>query len=922
MRLRRDGSYEQPQQRRYRRRTVRTVLATLVLATTLSTLSDSVQAATVPVRAEIVYELTTAFVSQNDPNRCVIVWFAQFDAVEGDDARSYTAKLADGWFGGSISDYTAYGPAYDDNFSLFSGGIVVPFPAPPGTHRKVLNWYSTGQGCTDALARTQGRWTIVSATAEVDNLAPTAAFTWQADDADPLTIRFDASGSTDDKAVVAYEWAFGDGTTGTGSSPRKTYDAPGRYPVVLTVRDAEGKTDTLEREVDVASCPSPIEEAAAAAAATVAGEARFLVRVANSDGAGVRNVTVTIAVTCGDDRSTVVSEPTNREGAVLVRVPYEGDATFTVTPRPEGLFEPFSAQRGLSEDTIRVDFTTAEKCFDRPVTVLGTDNPDDIALYSGDVLSALDGQDVVSDAPGEAGFTVCGGDENDVIDLSGPDSLNDRVDGGAGDDTIAGGRGDDLLLGGDNADRIVGGAGWDQIYGGEGDDERLSGGAGCDGISGGEGNDTIDGGSDSDTIPASGGCPGGGLDGGPGSDVITGLAGDDLMAGGPGCDRLDGGPGNDRLFGGADDDTPSACAGGGLDGGGGNDVIDGGAGRDRATGGNGNDTIVGGSGDDELDGDGGCDGIRGDDGNDVISGGGGSDGPAGCPDGGLDGGNGLDQVEGGEGSDLLLGGEDCDRLLGGDGADTIDGGEGDDAPTGCSGGGIEGGDGKDVIYGGGGSDTIYGGKNADTIHGDGGYGGAGTANNAGDRIYGEEGADTVYGGDEDDGACRSSDFIFGGPGGDSLYGWDGGDVLVGGDGNDVIDGGKGCDDAYGGEDNDRIDGGDNPAGTLELLWGEGGKDVIRGGDGSDALYGGAEKDSLDGGPGDDVLDGGVTGSPNPFPGLLPADEFTLRSPVDTVDGGLGFDRCAVRQDALSGCENAEYVPDNQRWDEFVIRPPL
>jgi hypothetical protein len=168
MRLRREGS--SGRLRRSRSRAARTAPAALVLAIALSTLSGTVQAAAVEVQAEIVYEVTTAFATPPDgvdPKRCVIVWFAQFDAVENDDARSYTATLADGWYSGSISDYTTFGPDYDDNYSLTGGAIVVPFPAPPGTHRKVLNSYSTGQGCDDALARTQGRWTLLAATADV-----------------------------------------------------------------------------------------------------------------------------------------------------------------------------------------------------------------------------------------------------------------------------------------------------------------------------------------------------------------------------------------------------------------------------------------------------------------------------------------------------------------------------------------------------------------------------------------------------------------------------------------------------------------------------------------------------------------------------------------------------------------------------------
>ncbi|HEX6025779.1 MAG TPA: PKD domain-containing protein, partial [Solirubrobacter sp.] len=54
----------------------------------------------------------------------------------------------------------------------------------------------------------------------------------------PLTVRFDASGSTDpDGGLVAYRWDFGDGATGTGVNATHTYAAEGTYTARLTVED-------------------------------------------------------------------------------------------------------------------------------------------------------------------------------------------------------------------------------------------------------------------------------------------------------------------------------------------------------------------------------------------------------------------------------------------------------------------------------------------------------------------------------------------------------------------------------------------------------------------------------------------------------------------------------------------------------------
>ncbi|MGH3352536.1 MAG: S8 family serine peptidase [Nocardioides sp.] len=53
---------------------------------------------------------------------------------------------------------------------------------------------------------------------------------------------FDGSGSTDpDGTITSWTWDFGDGTTGTGTTPSHTYPAAGYYSVILTVVDDDGK---------------------------------------------------------------------------------------------------------------------------------------------------------------------------------------------------------------------------------------------------------------------------------------------------------------------------------------------------------------------------------------------------------------------------------------------------------------------------------------------------------------------------------------------------------------------------------------------------------------------------------------------------------------------------------------------------------
>ena len=60
-----------------------------------------------------------------------------------------------------------------------------------------------------------------------------------------MPVAFDSTGSDDpDGTIVAYDWDFGDGMTGTGANPTHTYVAAGTYNVSLTVTDDNGAMDS------------------------------------------------------------------------------------------------------------------------------------------------------------------------------------------------------------------------------------------------------------------------------------------------------------------------------------------------------------------------------------------------------------------------------------------------------------------------------------------------------------------------------------------------------------------------------------------------------------------------------------------------------------------------------------------------------
>ncbi len=82
-------------------------------------------------------------------------------------------------------------------------------------------------------------------------LPPVAAFSAN-QVPETTTMDFDASASFDpDGLIVAYDWDFGDGITGTGIAPSHNYAIAGTYNVSLTVTGDFGATDMITQAVTV-----------------------------------------------------------------------------------------------------------------------------------------------------------------------------------------------------------------------------------------------------------------------------------------------------------------------------------------------------------------------------------------------------------------------------------------------------------------------------------------------------------------------------------------------------------------------------------------------------------------------------------------------------------------------------------------------
>ena len=230
---------------RYAGALVLLLLACVVLfptATSAASVDVDVPGATIGIESWAVPGLP------NDPNRCITEHFVEFPDLPG--AGVYTAVVLNQVLNANQTFHAGPSVFPDDERTISVGGLIHVFRAPAGKHRIILGEDSSGSGCTSA-----SRFSLVSMKATFDNPPPVASFTWAAQNDAPLTVDFDASGSTDDKGIASWNWDFGDGQTGSGETTSHPFAASGTYSVTLTVADAEGQEDTETHDVTV-SCSS------------------------------------------------------------------------------------------------------------------------------------------------------------------------------------------------------------------------------------------------------------------------------------------------------------------------------------------------------------------------------------------------------------------------------------------------------------------------------------------------------------------------------------------------------------------------------------------------------------------------------------------------------------------------------------------
>lgn len=186
-----------------------------------------------------------------------------------------------------------------------------------------------GTGSPNLLLYTQGSGSPPA------NTPPTAAYTFSCTD---LGCSFNGTGSTDPGGSIStWQWNFGDGTTGSGSTTNHTYAAGGTYTVVLTVTDNGGLQDTESKPVTVTAPAAVVMHVSDLDRSTTASRnnwsATVTVTIRDANGATVSGALVSGAWSSGASGTGSCTTGTNgtcqiSKGGIKKSAP---SATFSVT---------------------------------------------------------------------------------------------------------------------------------------------------------------------------------------------------------------------------------------------------------------------------------------------------------------------------------------------------------------------------------------------------------------------------------------------------------------------------------------------------------------------------------------------------------------------------------------------------------------
>jgi DNA/RNA endonuclease YhcR with UshA esterase domain len=158
----------------------------------------------------------------------------------------------------------------NSKIALNNDGDTVTLKSADGSVVDVVTYSEAEEGATYALMSDQWAWTIKPTPGTANELVrlnhpPVAKFSVSGTKRVGDKVVFDASDSTDaDGDALTYVWDFGDKKQGKGVVAKHTFAADRQYTAQLTVRDASGAEDIVEKSLTIRPALKSKQSASAA----------------------------------------------------------------------------------------------------------------------------------------------------------------------------------------------------------------------------------------------------------------------------------------------------------------------------------------------------------------------------------------------------------------------------------------------------------------------------------------------------------------------------------------------------------------------------------------------------------------------------------------------------------------------------------
>ncbi|MFT5700537.1 MAG: PKD repeat protein [Desulforhopalus sp.] len=202
-------------------------------------------------------------------------------AVISVDRQTGEAPLTVGFNGGgSTGSITDYSWAYGDG-GAGTGSISSHTYQNSGSYTATLT-VKNGEGAMEQAS------VLITITEPVSTALPVAGISASTLSGEaPLTVSFNGNSSTSDAPpIAAYNWGFGDNSTGSGSSINHVYNAAGEYIATLTVEDSNGTSEEVSVVITVTEVTLPNPPVASISASVISGTAPLSVSFDGSASTG------------------------------------------------------------------------------------------------------------------------------------------------------------------------------------------------------------------------------------------------------------------------------------------------------------------------------------------------------------------------------------------------------------------------------------------------------------------------------------------------------------------------------------------------------------------------------------------------------------------------------------------------------------